>query len=121
MVIHNKIKRKGASLSNCTENQTRLYPATCNNPIGRHHITETFHHQHSSLYEIRIGPTGFIFYSGTLRMGPIGCPETSVRIYQNLLRNNPEDCTTQLLRPESLKLRPILCSPLRVPIQISYP
>jgi len=27
-------------------------------------------------------------------MGPIGCPETSVRNYHYLLRNNPEECST---------------------------
>jgi hypothetical protein len=121
MAIHNKIKRKGASLSNCTDYQTHLYPITCNKTIGWHHITETFHRQHSSLYELRIEPTGFNFYSGALRMGPIRCPETLVRNYHYSLRNNPEERTTQLLLPGSLKSRPIFCSSLRVQIQISYP
>jgi len=28
----------------------------------------------------------------TLKMGPIGCPETSVRKYHHKLRNSPEEC-----------------------------
>ena len=28
-------------------------------------------------------------------MGPIGCPVTSVRIYNYTLRNNPEECRSQ--------------------------
>jgi hypothetical protein len=35
-------------------------------------------------------------------MGPIGCPETSVRNYHYSLRNIPEDRTSQLFRGESL-------------------
>jgi len=31
--------------------------------------------------------------SRTLRMGPIGCPETSVRNCHYSLRNNPEECS----------------------------
>jgi hypothetical protein len=41
----------------------------------------------------------------TLRMGPIGCPETSVRNYHYSLRNNPEERSSQLLRGGSLKSR----------------
>jgi hypothetical protein len=37
-----------------------------------------------------------------LRMGPIGCPETSVRNYYHSLRNNPEERSSQLLRDGSL-------------------
>ena len=36
--------------------------------------------------------------SWTLKMGPIGCPETSVRNYHNSLRNNPEERSFYLLR-----------------------
>jgi len=43
---------------------------------------------HSALYKIPIGATGFISDSWTLKMGPIGCPETSVRNYHYSLRNN---------------------------------
>jgi hypothetical protein len=39
----------------------------------------------------------------TLNMGPIGCPETSVRNYDYLLRNNPAERSSQLLRGGSLK------------------
>jgi len=38
-------------------------------------------------------------------MGPIGCPETSVRNYHYLLRNNPEERSSHLLRDKSLKSR----------------
>ena len=38
-------------------------------------------------------------------MGPIGCPETSVRNYHYALRNNPEQCSSHLLRCGSLKSR----------------
>jgi len=38
-------------------------------------------------------------------MGPIGCPETSVRNYHYSLRNNPEERNSQLLRRGSLKSR----------------
>jgi len=36
---------------------------------------------------------------------PIGCPETSVRNYRYSLRNDPEECSSHLLRDESLKSR----------------
>jgi hypothetical protein len=39
-----------------------------------------------------------------LRMGPIGCPETSVRNYAYSLRNNSEESSSRLLRDRSLKL-----------------
>jgi hypothetical protein len=38
-------------------------------------------------------------------MGPIGCPETSVRNCHHSLRNNPEERGSQLLRGGSLKSR----------------
>ena len=37
------------------------------------------------------------------RMEQIGCPEMSVRNYYYLLRNNPEERSSQLLRGGSLK------------------
>ena len=36
-------------------------------------------------------------------MGPLGCPETSVRIYHYSLPNNPEERSSHLLRGGSLK------------------
>jgi len=36
------------------------------------------------------------FYSWTLKMGPIGCPEKSVRHHHYSLRNNPKKCGSQL-------------------------
>jgi len=41
--------------------------------------------------------------SRTLKMGLIGCPETSVRKYHYSLRNNPEERNSQLLHGGSLK------------------
>ena len=38
-----------------------------------------------------------------ISMGPIGCPEKSVRNYHYSLRNNPEEGSSQLLRGGSLK------------------
>ena len=41
--------------------------------------------------------------SWNLKMGPIGCPETSVRNYYYLLCNSPEERSSHLLRCGSLK------------------
>ena len=49
----------------------------------------------------RTYPQGLI--SRTLRMGPIDCPETTVRNYHYSLRNNPEERSSQLIRGGSLK------------------
>jgi len=38
-------------------------------------------------------------------MGPVGCPETSVRNYDYSLRNNPEERISHVLRGGSLKSR----------------
>jgi hypothetical protein len=37
-------------------------PKTCNNPIGWHHTTVTFHLPHSSLYKLRIGSTCLVVH-----------------------------------------------------------
>jgi len=42
-----------------------------------------------------------------MKMGPISCPETSVRNYHYSLRNSPEDRSYHLLRGGSLKSRMI--------------
>jgi hypothetical protein len=55
------------------------------------------------IYNRPIGP--ILGDSRTLRMGPIGCPETSVINYHYSLRNNPEERCFQLLCGWSLKLR----------------
>ena len=44
-------------------------------------------------------------FLGGLKMGLIGCPETSVRNYHYSLRNNPEERISHLLLGESLKSR----------------
>jgi len=46
-----------------------------------------------------------LWNSWTPRMGPIGCPETTVRNYHHLPRNNREECSSQLLCSGSLKSR----------------
>jgi len=40
----------------------------------------------------------FVLDSWPLKMGPIGCPETSVINYHYSLRNNPQERSSQLLR-----------------------
>jgi len=40
-----------------------------------------------------------------VKMGPIGCPETSVINYHYSLRSNPEERSSQLLHGGSLKSR----------------
>ena len=47
---------------------------------------------------------GQFFFSRPLKMGPIGCPETSVRNYYSL-RNNLEGLSYNQLRGGSLKSR----------------
>jgi hypothetical protein len=46
----------------------------------------------------------FYFYSWTLKMGSIGCPEMSVINYHCSLRNNSEERGSQLLRSRLLEL-----------------
>ena len=41
-------------------------------------------------------------------MGPLDCPETSVRNYHSTLRNIPEECRSHLHRGGSLKSRIVL-------------
>jgi len=41
----------------------------------------------------------------TLKMGPIGCPETLIRNCHNSLRNNPEERSSDIFRGRSLKSR----------------
>ena len=43
-----------------------------------------------------------------LKMGPIGCPETSVRNYRYWLRNDLEECSSQLRSGGSLKSLPVV-------------
>jgi len=45
---------------------------------------------------LSVPPSRFKIDPWTLDMGPIGCPETSVRYYQYLLRNNPEERSSHL-------------------------
>jgi len=43
--------------------------------------------------------------SWSLKIGPISCPETSVRNYHYMLRNTPEECRSRLLRGRIFKSR----------------
>ena len=57
-----------------------------------------------TIYWYRLqGP--IIFDSSSLKMEPIGCPETSVRNYHYTLRNSPEVHGSHLIRGGSLKSR----------------
>jgi len=47
--------------------------------------------------------------SWPLKMGPIGCPETSGRNYNCCLCNNPEDCSSHLLSGVRLKSLKVSC------------
>ena len=51
------------------------------------------------------GFNGFLLDSWPLNLGPIGCPETSVRNCHYTLRNSPEEHRSHLLRGGSLKSR----------------
>ena len=62
-----------------------------------------------SLYKLQIGAIGFLLDSWTLRMGPIGCTEMSVRNYHYLLCNNPEEGSSQVPRSGSLTSRIASC------------
>jgi hypothetical protein len=48
------------------------------------------------------------FDSWPLNMGPIGCPETSVRNWRHSLRNNSEERSFHLLHGRSLKSRRLM-------------
>jgi len=43
------------------------------------------------MYKLRIGTTGCLLDTWLLKMGPISCPETSVRNYHYPLSNDPEE------------------------------
>ena len=62
--------------------------------------TETFDLPHACLYKLRTGARGFALDSWMLRMGPIGCPEMSVR--NTTIRQ--EEHGIQLLRSRIMKL-----------------
>jgi hypothetical protein len=54
-------------------------------------------------YVASIGTTGYLLDSRSLKMEPIGFPETSARNYHYSLRNYPEERSSHLFRSESLK------------------
>jgi len=57
----------------------------------------------------RSGTTYRYHFQCPSKMGPIGCPETSVINYYYSLRNNPEERIFHLLRGESVKSRILPC------------
>ena len=61
-----------------------------------------------------------VFYSWPLKMGRIRCPETSVRNYQYLQRNNPEGCSSSLLPVGSLKSHTFVHSRWAVQVVLWY-
>ena len=107
----------GASPSSCTDHYTPVHSTTCNNPVGWHHATETFHCPHFSLYKLCITATGFLLGSWTLTMGPKGCPKMSVRNYSYLLRNNPQEHISHLPCIGSPLIAHTLAAHLRLHIQ----
>jgi hypothetical protein len=54
----------------------------------------------------RIGTTGYLLDSLTLKMGPTGCPETSVRNYHYSLHNNTEERSSEVYSTSTSKARP---------------
>ena len=59
----------------------------------------------------RCGTTYRPHIQGALNIGPIGCPETSVRNYNYTPRNSPEERSSHLLRCGSLISRILLMCP----------
>ena len=55
--------------------------------------------------------------SWPLRLGPIVCPETSIRNYHYSPHNNPEERSSQLFRCRSL-ISPVMCSSREVPREV---
>ena len=108
MVIHNKRKQKGRgaslSVSLCLTALTSKLPSSPKHLQQPYWLTKcywlfsppAFFPRRTSCWANRL-----YFFSGTLRMGLTGCPETSVRNYHYLLRNNPEESATQLIRAGS--------------------
>jgi len=54
------------------------------------------HLQESRFGPLNIAPTGCVAWP--LKMGPIGCPETSVRNYHYSLCNNPEERSSHFIK-----------------------
>jgi hypothetical protein len=69
-------------------------------------VSRTNHHPHNSLYNcVRRCSRHSSWTARPLKMGPIGCPETSVSNYQSTLCNIPEERRSYLHRDGSLKTR----------------
>ena len=87
------------------------FPTTCINLIGWHQATENLSSPHP-LYKLRMAwlePASFLD-SFPLKMGTMGCPETSVRNYRYSMHNNPEQRSSLLKFSE---LVPMYCCKTR--------
>ena len=83
------------SLPSCTGQHSALRPATCNNPIGWHHATETPHRSHSSLHELHTGAFFFFLILEPLRWDRQLVPKRRPRNGRYSLRNNPDERSSQ--------------------------
>jgi hypothetical protein len=93
----------------CTDCHTSLHPDSLHQPYWLTEYYWDFSLPTYSLYKLQIGATGFLLDSWTLRMGPIGCTETSVRNYHYLLCNNSEERSSQVPHSGSLTSRIASC------------
>jgi len=50
----------------------------------------------------------WVLFYRPLKMGPIGCPETSLRNYHHMLRNIPEERIYHLLNDRGMKSRVVV-------------
>jgi len=58
-----------------------------------------------TIHRSQLQGSRFLLDSLPLKMGPTGCPETSVRSCHYSLRNNPEERSSHMLHGRSLKSR----------------
>ena len=85
------------------------FQTSCTNPSW-HHIVENLSKPPALPYiNFVLGELDLFLNCWTLKMGLIGCLETSVGNYHYLLCNNPEQHSSHILRSESLKSR-LICS-----------
>jgi hypothetical protein len=94
---------------------SRIQKKTCGG--SWHHAPETFYRQHSSLYKLRIGAACFLLTSGTLKVGMIGCPATSIRNHHYSLRNNTEDRRSQRTVSLQIAMKSAFSLSIAVPVQ----
>jgi hypothetical protein len=71
-------------------------------------LLRTYHWPHSSLYNFQSLTASFLFWILDLKVGPIGCPETSVRNYHYKLHSSQGECGSHLLYGGKPKSHPNL-------------